>query len=583
MADNPNAVPAALGGGTMSRPGTGSMAQSRPGTGKIWTVEGDEKLDENGIKDGDDDLTSLSPSTVTEGLSEEDTKILLEKEFDDYYEDRVHKSAGPVVFLSKCMAMLPVIWTDDEAESECKTYFNLYTFVVFLAWFGLAIISALRVCKMDDEITWPSTMVMTGDNSTSEKRFLSRMTVDSYIGCIFSNCICATLFGIFKCTSFAEVLYTTSSVDSQLELKEKHYDKIKRKTLYWVLVEIILIAGHCVGIVFMFEDIQRDIILLACILAANLAIGVLDLQYIHLSMVLCKRYRMLNKIMAHIIKPFKTFRSEEPSHEMLQKILSYRWETVKKEEASKNFDQIWEPSEKPVTELSLSQPEQVKVDMSKMEVPPAIFMKNNDKEISREEETTVILQLDILRGIHSDLHNVGQEINQLFGFQILVHLVTSVALIVIFGFFAMITALDGKFYWPFLAIVMTPVLRVLLIGHWAQVMKDTSMKPFWTMSGMSTLDGSPKLERQVQKLGLQASQKTARISAAGYFYITRNTITRIFGMSLLFIFLLVKFDRLERAGQMGGLNTMMEGMVTNMTTAMTSAITSTVTATDGGK
>ena len=33
------------------------------------------------------------------------------------------------------MAMLPVIWTDDEAESECKTYFNLYTFVVFLAWY----------------------------------------------------------------------------------------------------------------------------------------------------------------------------------------------------------------------------------------------------------------------------------------------------------------------------------------------------------------------------------------------------------------------------------------------------------------
>ena len=108
-------------------------------------------------------------------------KINEPQEFDDYYEDRVHKSAGPVVFLSKvlssfllflllpltfassyqssfprlafsssncflflpsmtfppspqCMAMLPVIWTDDEAESECKTYFNLYTFVVFLAW-----------------------------------------------------------------------------------------------------------------------------------------------------------------------------------------------------------------------------------------------------------------------------------------------------------------------------------------------------------------------------------------------------------------------------------------------------------------
>merc|ERR1719167_685084 len=65
------------------------------------------------------DLKSLSPSTTnTEGLSEEEERILLEKEFDDYYEDRVHKSAGPVVFLSKSMAMLPVIWTDDEAESE---------------------------------------------------------------------------------------------------------------------------------------------------------------------------------------------------------------------------------------------------------------------------------------------------------------------------------------------------------------------------------------------------------------------------------------------------------------------------------
>merc|ERR1719266_718004 len=479
------------------------------------------------------DLNSLSPSTNTEeGLSEEEEKILLEKEFDDYYEDRVHKSAGPVVFLSKSMAMLPVIWTDDEAESECKTYFNLYTFIVFLAWFGLAVIAGLRVCKMDNEITWPcdNKTALMGENATSEKRFLSRMTVDSYIGCLFSNCIVAILFGIFKCTSFAEVLYKASEVDSQLELKEKHYDKIKRKTLYWVALELLLIAG---------------------ILAANLAVGVLDLQYVHLCMVLCKRYRMLNKIMAHITEPFRTFRTEEPSHQMLQKILSYRWESIKKEEASKTFDQIWEPSEKDEVQLPDSEiADPVKVDMSKMDIPPALLMKSNDHEISREEETTVILQLDILRGIHSDLHNVGQEINQLLGFQILVHLVTSVVIMVIFGFFTTITALDGKFYWPFLAIVITPMLRVLLIGHWAQVMKDTSMKPFWTMSQMSTLDGSPKLERQVQKLGLQAAQKTARISAAGYFYITRNTITRVIGMSLLFIFLLVKFDRLERAGMM---------------------------------
>ena len=68
---------------------------SRPGTGKIWTVEGDEALEKNNdnnmYNDADDDIPTGDGG---EGLSEEDTKILLEKEFDDYYEDRAHKSAG---------------------------------------------------------------------------------------------------------------------------------------------------------------------------------------------------------------------------------------------------------------------------------------------------------------------------------------------------------------------------------------------------------------------------------------------------------------------------------------------------------
>lgn len=45
---------------------------------------------------------------------------------------QVHKSSGPMVFLSKMLGMLPVIWTEDETESECKSYFNLYTFAVFI-------------------------------------------------------------------------------------------------------------------------------------------------------------------------------------------------------------------------------------------------------------------------------------------------------------------------------------------------------------------------------------------------------------------------------------------------------------------
>ena len=86
----------------------------------VWTIEGDQAKN----LDLDQDSNSM--------FDEDDTKILLDKEFDDPYEDRVHKSAGPVVFVSKTLGMLPVIWTEDEAESECKSYFNLYTFVIFI-------------------------------------------------------------------------------------------------------------------------------------------------------------------------------------------------------------------------------------------------------------------------------------------------------------------------------------------------------------------------------------------------------------------------------------------------------------------
>ena len=92
---------------------------------------------------------------------------------------------------------------------------------------------------------------------------------------------------------------------------------------------MFLLVLHMVGIVFMFEDVSRwegrnprsqhnidiiinlrDLILLVLILCANMAIGVLDLQYIHMCMVLCKRFRTLNKIIQHIVKPFRTFRAE---------------------------------------------------------------------------------------------------------------------------------------------------------------------------------------------------------------------------------------------------------------------------------
>jgi len=304
----------------------------------------------------------------------------------------------------------------------------------------------------------------------------------------------------------------------------------------------------------MFEDIQRDIILLVCIFCANMAIGVLDLQYIHMCMVLCKRFRTLNKIIEHIIKPFRTFRAEEPTNEMLQKILAFRYDTVKKEEASKAFDDIWEPSEKDNPELTIENYDKdpVKIDITKEDVPPALLMKGNETEISKDEEATVMIQFDILRGIHSDLHHVSEEVNTLLGFQMLANLITNVVILIMFGFFTIAGALDGKFYWPFLIIMLTPAIRLMLVGHWGQILKDTSMKPFWTISQMSTLDGSPKLERQVQKFSLQASQKTAGMKASGYFHLSRNMVTRIFGITCLVIFVLVKFDKMERFFMMGG-------------------------------
>lgn len=539
-ADNPNAVPyedddaekgAAING-----------ANSRPGTGKIWTVEGDEALQDPNQEDSQD----TASIDTGDGLSEADTKILLEKEFDDYYEDRVHKSAGPVVFLSKTLGMLPVIWTDDDEESDCKTYFNLYTFIIFFGWVGLSVLCGIRVGEVTD---WPAERSFTGVNATDPMRFMGRMTMDTYIGAVFTNCIVAVLFGVFKSRSFAEVLYTTSEVDGQLELQEKHYEKIKQKSIYWIGVEVVLMILHCVGLFFLMEDMgKRDLFLFVCLTLANFAGAVLDLQYIHMTMVLCKRYRMMNKVIGHICKPFKTFRNEEPTHAMLQDILQYRWEAVKKEEQSNRFDQIWEPSLETPDVDPLSEP--VKVDITKQTMPPALCLKGSDKEISREEENTFILQLDILRGIHSDLHNVGQEINHLLGFQMLVNLMSSTIVLIMFGFYFTSSALSGWFYWPLLILIISPAVKIMLIGHWAQVMKDTSMKPFWAISQMSTLDGSPRMERQVQKFSLQASQRTARLTAAGYFAITRVTITKLIGWSMLVILILVKFEKLESVKMM---------------------------------
>ena len=55
-----------------------------------------------------------------------------------------------------------------------------------------------------------------------------------------------------------------------------------------------------------------------------------------------------------------------------------------------------------------------------------------------------MIQLDILRGIHSNLHHASEEINTLLGFQMLANLVTNVVILIMFGFYTIAGALDGE-------------------------------------------------------------------------------------------------------------------------------------------
>ena len=56
--------------------------------------------------------------------------------------------------------------------------------------------------------------------------------------------------------------------------------------------------------------------------------------------------------------------------------------------------------------------------------------------------------------------------------QILVHIITSVIHLILFGYFFSASALDSASLednWPYLVLAILPAIRLLLIGHWGQV------------------------------------------------------------------------------------------------------------------
>jgi hypothetical protein len=123
---------------------------------------------------------------------------------------------------------------------------NFKTF--FLGWIGLAVISGLRSETVD---TWPADMMRTKENMTDPKRFLNKSSCNTYIACTWTAALVAMIFGVFKCRSFAEILFGLSETDGQLELREKHYEKIKRKSLYWIAFLVVLFAAHATAFFFM--------------------------------------------------------------------------------------------------------------------------------------------------------------------------------------------------------------------------------------------------------------------------------------------------------------------------------------------
>jgi len=487
----------------------------------IWTVEGHDPYEKPPPEEGDDE-----PLDDWYDEDEEGRKKLFEKEFDDYYEENVHKSAGPVVFVSKMLGMIPVIWTEEQDDSDCKSYYNLYTFIIFAGWIGLACVSGLRI--NEDHIEWPDKSDLDTLNATDPRRYVSKSTADTYMACTWCASLVTLAFGIFKSRVFAEILFGISECDAQLELQERHYVKIRKKSNYWIFFLILMIGGHTTAFVWILKDsVGFDILIALSDAMAHTTTYVLDLQYLFMIMVLTKRYRLCNKILLHITKPWKTFRDEQPSNFVVQNILQYK------------YDQIFDPEHDPEDP-----------DLKKKNVPIENLIKkcgSNDGEqkISKEEEGTFLVQLDILRGIHADLNELSFEVSQLFGLQMLFHVIALVIYVVMFGYFFANGLLHEYFYWPYLVCFCLPAIRIFLIGHWGQHLERTAREPYMTICQISTIDGSAKLERQVTKITAQMKHQCPTVEAAGYFRLGRNMILKTFGIAVAFTFFMVQFEQVR--------------------------------------
>jgi len=164
--------------------------------------------------------------------------------------------------------------------------------------------------------------------------------------------------------------------------KEKHYEKIKRKSLYWIIFLLILLAGHAFAFHRLLKDADiEDGAFWIADLLGHAVIYVLDLQFLHFSMVMCKRYRMVNKILVHIAKPWKNYRQEQQPANFVKKILQHRRDV---------HDQIWDPSND-ASDLAKMKD----ADILERMIHGMGDDDNGPNIISKTEENTFVLQVSI--------------------------------------------------------------------------------------------------------------------------------------------------------------------------------------------
>ena len=100
------------------------------------------------------------------------------------------------------------------------------------------------------------------------------------------------------------------------------------KSLYLVFIALTYYVLLISVVMSSVGDLGFDVLLWLADFMAHGTIFCLDLHFLFLAMVLCKRYRLVNKLLVHVGKPWKTFRDEKPPNYVLQNILQYRFDQV---------------------------------------------------------------------------------------------------------------------------------------------------------------------------------------------------------------------------------------------------------------